>query len=168
MEEIMIKTKLQAVSEDKLDIIDQFRNYLMTVKAIPEAMPLKAEEKFKADLESIGITDSDTQEKIGRFFRKYFRSAGVTSTRERAEAILIQAYKIPFDTLISNNPEIEYQGAGQALRTGDNEQVITLKGLGKFELMAVSSHRDKPKKAAVKFRPTRTIKAEVAAKVKVV
>lgn len=104
-------------------------------------------------LERLQKTDSDTLELISKV-KDFLFSINIRIDDERAWEIFRGVFTLPFEMLLARNPEIKYQGPGRHLRLNKHSnQRLVIRGLGKFELKAVSSKRDERKKASIKFTP---------------
>ena len=101
--------------------------------------------------------DKDTNDLIEQY-RQYLMSVGIRTSKERAWDILQQAYKLPFEFLVSKNQSIKYQGAGAHISHKHNNQLMVIKNLGKFEVKGIVNKATGTKRATVKFTPSNDIK----------
>jgi hypothetical protein len=119
-------------------------------------------------LEKLQKTDSDTLELIDKV-KEFLFSINVRVDDERAWEIFKGVFVIPFEMLVAKNPEIKYQGAGRHLRLKSHaNQRLVVRGLGKFELKAVSSKKDERKKASIKFIPGEGLRKTIEERIVVV
>lgn len=118
-------------------------------------------------LKSLQKSDKDTNELIDKM-RDYLFSVGIRTTRERAWDIFLKAHEIPYDTLLKNNQEIEYQGNGKHILQSTHEsQILVIRNLGRYELKGIKGNSGKTRKASIKFIPSEKIKNKVEESVKV-
>lgn len=88
---------------------------------------------------SLQKIDEQTNEVID-LYREYLFSIGVRASRERAWNMLQMAHQLPYNYLITKNTDgITYQGQGVHISSKHGNQLLVMKGLGRFELKAVKS-----------------------------
>jgi hypothetical protein len=105
-------------------------------------------------LKNLQKIDKDTNDIIDEV-RDYLFSVGVRTSRERAWDILYNIHKIPYEHLAKKNHKIVYQGQGFHLsHKRHGEQLMVVRNLGRYELKAVSSRKDKDKSPSVRFVPS--------------
>ena len=102
--------------------------------------------------------DEKTNELIERV-RKYLFSVGVRTSKERAWDIFQNVFTIPFEYMAEKNPKIKYQGSGVQISKKHGDQLLVVKGIGRFEVQGVSVKKDRSKKAAIKFKPAQEIRS---------
>lgn len=102
-------------------------------------------------------TDKDTNELID-IVKDYLFSVGVRTSRERAWEIFKAIHKLPYKIMVEKNPVIKYQGQGRHISSKHGDQLLSIKDVGRFELMGVSSKKGQQKRAAIKFTPSNDIK----------
>jgi hypothetical protein len=86
----------------------------------------------------------------------------------RCLEIFERLFMIPFNILIKRNSEIEYQGSGKKITKEQADQILSVRGVGRFELIGVSDRKSKSKRATIKYRLAKNLKDMIEEKVKVV
>lgn len=109
----------------------------------------------KADVDTNAIIDA-----MRLYLVEYYRRLGIkglTITREMAWDFFQVSHKLPYLLLIERNPIIQYQGKGKRVSKKLANQQLVIKEIGKFVLQGVSGKADQPKKAAIKFTPSKGV-----------
>lgn len=98
----------------------------------------------------------------------FFFQANIRVERKRAYMLFREITKLPYKFLIEKNREIPYRGQGVHINSEHGNQLLSIWGVGKYEVKAVSSSKDKAKTPKVKFTPSADIKKLVKENVRVI
>lgn len=100
-------------------------------------------------------------------YQAFLFSMGIRISRERVWQVLEKAYKLPYEVLIDLNKDgIIDQGQGRHISSKHGNQLMVIKGLGRFEVKAIGPQDNRG--ASIKFKPSQDMDREVREQIPVI